>query len=160
MGRMTHEYVIAVGGRIEPRRADLHGLRSTAVGWAADAVLAVGSDELVRAISRGDSTFLDLGGCVVTALPHEQERADTLVRESTAATAGDVDIGALLSGAGLLEPGTTLEAGSPADLAFWGTESGNTGDPQAPICLVAIVRAGAFASGDEHRGPFPAAAAR
>lgn len=64
---MTHEYVIAVGGRIQ-RTAD-EPEAATAIAWAADRVLAVGPDELVRAISRGDSTFLDLGGCVVTAAP-------------------------------------------------------------------------------------------
>jgi hypothetical protein len=157
---MTHEYVIAVRGRIEPRRSDLHGAQSTAVGWAADAVLAVGSDELVCSISRGDSTFLDLGGCVVTALPSEPEQADTLVRESTAAASGDIDIGALLIGAGLLESGAALEAGSPADLAFWGAGPDATGNSQAAYRLLATVQAGAFTTGDEHLGPFPAAEAR
>jgi hypothetical protein len=63
---VTHEYVIAIGGRI----AGAHGVDgrvATAIAWAADRVLAVGSDDAVRAISRGDSTFLDLGGCAVTA---------------------------------------------------------------------------------------------
>lgn len=64
---MTHEYVIATGGRIigaDPSVATT----ATAIAWAADRVLAVGSDEAVRAISRGDSTFIDLDGCAVSAL--------------------------------------------------------------------------------------------
>lgn len=63
---MTHEYVIATGGLV--LGTDPAGRTPTAIAWAADRVLAVGSDEEVRAISRGDSTFLDLGGCTVTAL--------------------------------------------------------------------------------------------
>ena len=63
---MTHEYVIAVGGRIEGA-VDSDARQATAIAWAADRVLAVGSDERIRAISRGDSTFIDLAGCDVTA---------------------------------------------------------------------------------------------
>jgi uncharacterized Zn-binding protein involved in type VI secretion len=91
-GGMTHEYVIATGGLIlgaDPTA----GASATAIAWAADRVLAVGSDEVVRAISRGDSTFIDLDGCAVTR--HGYER-----------------------GLEPLEPGP-LEPGSPADLAFW-----------------------------------------
>jgi predicted amidohydrolase YtcJ len=64
---VTHEYVIAVGGHV---RGATPGTRpATAIAWAADRVLAVGPDDDVRAISRGDSIFLDLAGCVVTAAP-------------------------------------------------------------------------------------------
>ena len=90
----------------------------------------------------------------------ELEGALAILEEASHVISTTTGMSALTLALGLLEPGATLEAGSPADLAFWGAESGNTGDPQAPICLVAIVRAGAFASGDEHMGPFPAAAAR
>ena len=62
---MTHEYVIGVGGRI--RTVDGLDRGATSIAWAADRVLAVGPDDLVAAISRGDSTFLDLRGCLVTA---------------------------------------------------------------------------------------------
>lgn len=66
---MTHEYVIGIGGRIAGTDPGA-GPAPTAIAWAADAVLAVGSDETVRAISRGDSTFVDLDGCTVTAGEH------------------------------------------------------------------------------------------
>jgi hypothetical protein len=107
---MTHEYVIATGGRIlgtDPSG----GAAATAIAWAADRVLAVGSDAAVRAISRGDSTFIDLDGCAVRAL----------------------------------DASTTLEAGSSADLEFRRPGSSE---------VIAVVRAGAFTVGDEHRGPF------
>lgn len=135
---MTHEYVIALNGHIEP---DPGGdSEETALAWAAGAILAVGPDDVVRAISRGDSTFLDLGGCLVTPLPDAPSQADSLVREKRA---GAADIARVLVESGLLSAEASLEPGAPADLAFW-DESG----------LVAIVRGGHFSDGDAHRGPF------
>ncbi len=136
---MTHEYVIALNGHIEP---DPGGeSEETAVAWAAEAVLAVGPDDVVRAISRGDSTFIDLCGCIVTPLPDAPSHADSLIREEHASAA---DIARLLVESGLLSAEASLEPGAPADLAFW-DETG----------LVAIVRNGHFSDGDVHRGPFP-----
>ena len=138
---MTHEYVIALNGHIEP---DPGGeAEETALAWAADAVLAVGPDDVVRAISRGDSTFLDLCGCLVTPLPDAPSQADSLIRDEHATGA---DVARLLVECGLLSADAALEPGAPADLAFW-DESG----------LVAIVRNGHFIDGDTHRGPFPPA---
>jgi hypothetical protein len=147
---MTHEYVIAYNGIVEPRRHEA----ATAVGWAAEALLAVGSDATVRSISRGDSTFIDLDGCVVTALPSDVGLADALVR---ATTDPGLDIGRLLTNEGLIDPGATLEPGSPADLAFWGLAP-DPGSPDGRIVLhlLATVREGHFTEGDQHRGPFPA----
>jgi hypothetical protein len=156
---VTHEYVIGLGGRIEPRGPVPGEAAHTAIGWAADRVLAVGSDDVVRSISRGDSTFLGLRGCVVTALPDDPVRADVLVRRATRAGDPDLDIGALLIDAGLLYSDAILEPGSPADLAFWGASSASgapDGASEGPAerRLVAVVRGGAFTEGDEHRGPF------
>ena len=138
---MTHEYVIALNGHIEP---DPGGdSEETALAWAAGAILAVGPDDVVRAISRGDSRFLDLCGCVVTPLPDAPSQADALIREEHALGA---DVARLLVESGLLSAEASLEPGAPADLAFWG-ETG----------LVAIVRDGHFTQGDVHRGPFPEA---
>lgn len=138
---MTHEYVIALNGHIEP---DPGGdSEETALAWAAGAVLAVGPDEVVRAISRGDSHFLDLCGCIVTPLPEAPSHADSLIREQRARGA---DVARLLVESGLLSAAASLEPGAPANLAFW-DDSG----------LVAIVRGGHFLDGDSHRGPFPAA---
>ena len=69
---MTHEYTILTGGRIlasdEPAGTSADDRAATAIAWAADTVLAVGSDEAVRAVSRGDSRFHDLAGAVVRPL--------------------------------------------------------------------------------------------
>ena len=136
---MTHEYVIALNGHVEP---DPGGeSEETAVAWAAGAVLAVGPNDVVRAISRGDSRFLDLHGCLVTPLPEAPSQADSLIREKRAQGA---EVARLLVESGLLSSEASLEPGAPADLAFW-DESG----------LVAIVREGHFTDGDSHRGPFP-----
>jgi hypothetical protein len=80
-GYVTHEYTIAVGGRIGPLGLGRTEVRDTAIAWAADSVLAVGSDDAVSSISRGDSTFLDLGGSLVTALPADLERAKALIED-------------------------------------------------------------------------------
>lgn len=159
---MTHEYVIAVGGRVEPCQPDPQGGAPTAIAWAADHVLAVGADTLVRAISRGDSTFIDVGGCVITPLPADLARSRELLQHAVqgagGASAGDLDVGALLVQAGLLTADAELEPGSPADLAFWDTRPPDSGTGrgagEATVRLVAVVRAGAFTEGDEHRGPF------
>ena len=63
---MTHEYVIALHGVV--RGAPDSTPAPTAIAWAADRILAVGADATVRALSRGDSTFLDLDGCAVGPL--------------------------------------------------------------------------------------------
>lgn len=63
---MTHEYTIATGGTVLAS-AESGGRRATAIAWAADTVLAVGTDAEMRALSRGDSTFLDLAGATVSA---------------------------------------------------------------------------------------------
>lgn len=140
---MTHEYVIALSGHIEP---DLTGdAEETALAWAAGAVLAVGPDEVVRAVSRGDSTFLDLGGCVVTPLPEDLADAASAVREQARRPS---DIGRVLVETGLLGPGAVLEPGAAADFAFWAVRE--SGAPK----LAAIVRDGHFTEGDEHHGPF------
>ena len=155
---MTHEYLIATGGTIGSPGARLDDHIATAIGWAADHVLAVGPDAVVRAISRGDSTFLDLGGCIVTALPADLARAEAVMAEAIASSSSVIDVQTLLIDAGLLTADDTLEPGSPADLAFWdvGPRSGNA-DPRSPSGLVAVVHKGAFTEGDEHYGPFPAA---
>ena len=140
---MTHEYIIGLGGRIEPAGEQHEG--ATAIGWAADSILAVGSDRDVRAISRGDSTFLDLGGCHVTALPEDIEAAMLAARSVAPESVPRGDVGTRLAAAGVLPAGSILETGTRADLAFWGI----AGE------LLAITRDGLFSQGDPKRGPFP-----
>jgi hypothetical protein len=148
---MTHEYVILLGGRIDAPPGPA-GHAPTALAWAADHVLAVGSDATVRAISRGDSTFLDLAGCVVTALPFDLARAQALVRDLAP---HQVDVGARLAAVGLLAGNAHLEPGSPADLAIWSLGVPSEEVPSRwPAGLVAVVQGGHFTEGDPHFGPF------
>jgi len=156
---MTHEYVIALGGRVQPGAARPTSEPATAIAWAADRVLAIGSDDVVRSISRGDSVFLDLGGCVVTALPRDLARAEALVSEWADESPGS-DLGSLLIDAEMVAPDSILEPGSSADLAFWRIAAGGSGAlaTAAKPDLVAVLRAGHFTEGDDHRGPFLAPA--
>jgi hypothetical protein len=61
---VTHEYTILTGGIVV--RGDA-APDATAIAWAEDTILAIGSDEAVRSISRGDSRFVDLRGARVVA---------------------------------------------------------------------------------------------
>ncbi len=171
---MTHEYVIAVGGSIlgtaddgETERATAATPAPTAIAWAADRILAVGSDAAVRSISRGDSTFIDLAGCAVTPAPADLAAAEAAVRAAvdTGLGAGahpaSRDLFVVLTQAGLLDPGAPLEPGAPAELAFWSSASGaDASEVPTPTRIIAVVRLGAFVDGDEHLGPFRSAARR
>jgi hypothetical protein len=140
---VTHEYVIGLGGLIA---ADPTGDGTpTAIAWAADRILAIGPDARVRAISRGDSVFLDLAGCSVTPLPGDTARAVRVLGERGVSATDPRAIVDALADAGLLDPGQGLEPGSAADLACW------SGDP---VRLLATVIGGAFTEHDEHLGPF------
>ncbi len=151
---MTHEYVIALGGHIlcatrigEPA--------PTAVAWATGHILAVGTDEAVASISRGDSTFLDLGGCAVTPDPVDRVAAQRLLRATVAAAVPFV-VDALLLSAGALKPDTCLEPGAPSDLAFWSANPETLLPHSADsLHIIAVVRNGLFTIGEPHHGPFP-----
>jgi predicted amidohydrolase YtcJ len=62
---VTHRYTLLVRGTVISGRneADV-----SAIAWAADTVIALGSDDDLRGISRGDSHVIDLGGATVVAL--------------------------------------------------------------------------------------------
>jgi hypothetical protein len=59
---MTHEYTILVGGVVVRGQGEAG---ATAIAWAADTILAIGSDAEVLAISRGDSHVVGLHGAFV-----------------------------------------------------------------------------------------------
>jgi hypothetical protein len=86
---VTHRYTVLVGGTILPGPG--HAVCS-AIAWAEGTLLALGTDERVRSVSRGDSELRNLRGAYV------------------------VPIGA----ADMVEwpPSTILEVGGPADLAI------------------------------------------
>ena len=158
---MTHEYVIALNGVVLGTGAAGTGAAGaasggppTALAWAADRVLAVGADAAVRAISRGDSTFLDLAGCAITPLPGDVEAAEQLVRHAVA-EGRPFDPVRLLAAAGLLAADAALDVGAPADLAAWSDDPGTVAPSDAAgVHIVATVRAGRFGEGDPRAGPF------
>jgi len=62
---MTHEYTLLLGGTVIPGGG---APDVSAIAWAHDMVLLLGSDDDVRAISRGDSHEFDLAGRFVVPL--------------------------------------------------------------------------------------------
>ena len=62
---MTHEYTLLIRGTIISGRDEPD---VSAIAWAADTVIALGSDDDVRGTSRGDSHVIDLGGASVVGL--------------------------------------------------------------------------------------------
>lgn len=111
---MTHEYTLLSGGRVIRGASQPD---ATAIAWAADTVLAIGTDEEVRAISRGDSHFVDLAGLTVVPLT-----ADGTVRWPS---------------------GGVLEIGGRADLAVLARGDEAKADPRT----IAVIRGGRVVSG-------------
>jgi hypothetical protein len=62
---VTHEYTLLIRGTIIVGRDEPD---VSAIAWAADTVIALGSDDDVRGTSRGDSHVIDLGGAIVMGL--------------------------------------------------------------------------------------------
>jgi hypothetical protein len=65
---VTHEYTILTGGLVLPGGG---APACTAIAWADEIVLGFGPDHDVRAMSRGDSRFIDLRGAAVVPLGAE-----------------------------------------------------------------------------------------
>jgi len=120
---MTHEYTLLIGGTVLPGG---DAPDATAITWAGDTVLAVGTDGDVRAISRGDSHAFELGGAFVVPL----------------------GVGA---GSDAAWPtGATLEIGGRADLAVLDRDPrlADARNPGAtPIRTLALVRGGRVVAG-------------
>jgi predicted amidohydrolase YtcJ len=97
---MTHEYTILFGGVV------IRGggaPDATAIAWAEDTVLAIGDDEAVRSISRGDSCFVDLAGArVVPAVAGEVlepgMRADLVVLSAALRPIATIQAGHVVQG--------------------------------------------------------------
>ncbi len=126
---MTHEYTLLTRGTIIVGRDEPD---VSAIAWAADTVIALGSDDDVRGISRGDSHVIDLGGASVVGLSEGPNVP--------------------------WPPDSTLEVGGPADLAVLESDP-RLADPQAQHRLpaLALVRGGRVVAGKlpaalHHRG--------
>ncbi len=118
---MTHEYTVLVAGTVLAGRGRPP---ATAIAWAADTILAIGSDTDVRAISRGDSHVVELDGAFVIPLG---------------------------PGEPAWPSGAVLEAGGSADLVVLGRDPRAAQDPRAepraPLRPLAIVRQGRVVDG-------------
>jgi predicted amidohydrolase YtcJ len=114
---MTHLYTLLVGGNVLAR-ADAPP--ATAIAWAHDTVLAIGRDEDVAAISRGDSRLVDLAGATVLPL----------------GPSGDLR----------WPPAGVLEVGGPADLAVLDEDPRSRTSPAA-LEPSALVRSGRVVAG-------------
>ena len=115
---MTHRYTILVGGNVlsapdQPVR--------TAIAWADDTVIGLGSDDEMRGLSRGDSRFVDLDGAWVVPLGEGDAR-------------WPVD--------------ATLELGGPADLAVLARDPRAAHPAMAgPQAALALIRGGRLVTG-------------
>jgi predicted amidohydrolase YtcJ len=116
---MTHRYTLLIRGTVISGRDEPD---VTAIAWAADTVIALGSDDEVRGTSRGDSHVIDLGGASVVALGEGPDAR--------------------------WPPDTTLEVGGRADLAVLESDP-RLVDPQAQHRLpaLALVRGGLVVAG-------------
>ena len=119
---MTHRYTIMLGGTILPGGDDP---AASALAWAGDTLLAIGSDVSVGEISRGDSHVVQLNGSFVVPLAE---------------------------GSNVLWPSAaTLEVGGPATFAVFDEDPrttrgpGGSGDPK--VLPTAVIRSGRLVTG-------------
>lgn len=116
---MTHEYTLLVHGVVITGRAEPD---ASAIAWAGDTVIAIGDDDGVRGISRGDSHVVDLDGLTVVPL-------------------GDGPVSSWPTAA-------TLEIGGPADLGILARDPRHA-DPGADLstAVIAEIRSGRVVAG-------------
>jgi predicted amidohydrolase YtcJ len=115
---VTHRYTLLVGGTVISGRDEPD---SSAIAWAVDTVIALGSDDDVRRMSRGDSHVIDLRGASVVALGE---------------------------GPDVLWPAEArLEVGGRADLAVLESDPRRLDSSAGPLSVLALVRGGRVVAG-------------
>ena len=114
---MTHRYTILTGGLVLPGADEAP---VTAIAWAGDTVIALGDDEAMLSLSRGDSRFVDLEGASVIPL-------------------GEGDPG--------WPVGAMLEVGGRADLAILASDPRPRYEVGERPSVVAVIRGGRVVSG-------------
>jgi predicted amidohydrolase YtcJ len=116
---VTHRYTLLIRGTVVSGRDEPD---VSAIAWAADTVIALGSDDDVRGTSRGDSHVIDLGGAVVVALGQGPDAR--------------------------WPSGATLEVGGRADLAVLESDPRRIDAPAGQrLSALALVRAGRVVAG-------------
>jgi predicted amidohydrolase YtcJ len=116
---VTHRYTLLIRGTVISGRDEPD---VTAIAWAADTVIALGSDDEVRGTSRGDSHVIDLQGASVVALG---ERPDVL-----------------------WPPDATLEVGGRADLAVLANDPRRMDAPAVQrLSALVLIRGGRVVAG-------------
>jgi len=116
---VTHEYTLLIRGTIISGREEAD---VSAIAWAADTVIALGSDDEVRGTSRGDSRVIDLAGAIVVGLGEGPDAH--------------------------WPPDATLEVGGRADLAVLGSDPRRIDAPGGRrLPALAVVRGGRVVAG-------------
>jgi predicted amidohydrolase YtcJ len=116
---VTHRYTLLIRGTVISGRDEPD---VSAIAWAADTVIALGSDDDVIGTSRGDSHVIDLGGASVVALGEGPDAR--------------------------WPPDTTLEVGGRADLAVLETDPRRIDAPAGQrVSALALVRGGRVVAG-------------
>jgi predicted amidohydrolase YtcJ len=129
---MSHRYTLLIGGIVISGRDEPD---ASAIAWAADTVIALGSDDDVRAASRGDSHVIDLRGASVVGLG---ERSDVF-----------------------WPPDATLEVGGRADLAVLESDPRRIDGPAGRrLSALALIRGGQVVAGRLPGRPGASARAR